>query len=152
MIAEGTTERRSHERIPCSAVLLRYAKRSALPSLVKRPREGGKPVPVRDISWRGLRFLSREKLSPGEELQMTIKLARHHRPVHAVGEVIWCGEGQGLYPCAVGARFTGAGPRSWDRLKRVGEIVERRTGKKWDAWRLRSRERRSRIWGGHDEQ
>lgn len=42
-----------------------------------------------DISATGIGFITREKLSPKEKLEMRLYIPDGHQPVYLIGEVVW---------------------------------------------------------------
>ena len=133
--------------MPCTGVLVIYQKVDFLSKLFHSDLKRGKPVPVRLISREGLCFLSREALKPGQQLRMVVSLGHGKPKLPLDAQVSWCGRGEGLYPHAVEARFINVTQKVWDVLTTLEVLVESQQDEGWREWRLRTRDRRNKIWG-----
>ena len=128
-------EKRRTDRISCRDVLLTYREETGvLGRLLGKGRES-KPVPVRNISRDGACFLSKEKLSEGTDLSLTIDFGPHNPTVHLVCQVVHVEPGEGRYSHRVGVGFTRVSEKTWEVLGRLEDFCRRRD-KKGTAWRL----------------
>jgi hypothetical protein len=96
-------ERRSAPRFVTRNALLHYKKKAILGIL----GGGGsqRPLPIRNISSKGVCFLCDEKLKPGQAIEVSMTLKPGGQKVKVPLKVVWCGEGKGIYEHAAGGMF-----------------------------------------------
>lgn len=98
-------ERRSAERFVTRNALLSYKKKGLLGGLLGG---GGseRPLPIRNISSKGLCFLCDEKLKTGQKLALVLMLRPGEPKLHVEFEVVWADKGKGIYEFSAGGKFT----------------------------------------------
>lgn len=79
----------------------------------------------RDVSLKGMRLLSEKQLTPGEQLEVNLKLRLGHQFMQADSVVRWCREDQMLKRYEVGVEFTNLDNSSNDFLSSLITYAQR---------------------------
>jgi hypothetical protein len=102
----GQSDRKEERR-----TAVRFVTRNALLTYRKKGLGGlfgggsNRPLPIRNISSRGVCFLCDEKVRKGQKLALTMVLKPGAPKVEVDYQAAWSGEGKGIYPFATGGRF-----------------------------------------------
>jgi Tfp pilus assembly protein PilZ len=148
MGGKHTGKERREERLPCKGVLITYM-RNTMWSTLGFKKKSSKPCPVRNITRSGICFLSRDQLKVGETLLLALQFGEHKPTISVEAKVMWCGQGEGIYPYKVGMGFYNVAGHSWEVLSKVEQYVLKKEA--WQAWRLRAEEQAAKMWGSSDK-
>ena len=90
----------------------------------------GEPFPLVNLSRGGIQFLSRDSLTPGARLAVSLVFPGMTSPLRLQAEVIWCRRLEGQDCFRVGIRMLRVGPRQGQALSRLARD---------QVWRIRDR-------------
>lgn len=115
-------ERRVKKRYGVKNSTLRYRRMGVL-SVLRAPSP---KYLLLNLSESGCHFITRELLSVGDALSLTIDAEKMAAPFRARGEVVWCRKSEELNAHRIGVRFTSIRGKSRTLLKHLldGAILE----------------------------
>lgn len=122
-MAHQTREKRQDKRLSVKEGKIRY-KGSGLFAFLEGASD---KYPIVNISHRGLRFLTRDKIEVGDKLAFTIGIPLLGAPLKANGRVVWIQRSSRYNAFTVGVKFTVMTKKAISRLRNLVNFLGQRT-------------------------